>query len=489
MPSVQVSCLLIEKIFEHARREPDKTAIYYHGQTMTYGQFAACIAHAYELFRGQDLRPGSTAVLVDVTSRPDAWALGIALRSLGLATASVRNPETFDEVGISNVGCVITTLADPALWANAGFRTIRIPQHYYLNNIPKFVPGTPKLSGPEGRHILLTSGTTGISKKVAIDATALEEVVRRRIEVCGISHRSIVNIFGCALWTGMGYYLPCCVWSAGGSMVFHQGSEAYKSLLIDGTTHAFMTPIDLTTLIHEPADRLRRNEAMGVYVTGGPITRALASAARDLLTPNLFTYVASTEVGPWTLTRVEGPDDLRSHVIEPSVEVQVVDDNDVPVPAGQVGAVRIRTLPGVNGYVDDEAASRAFFRAGYFYPGDLGLFRADGRLELRGRINNVINILGEKKPVEQLEQLLQDRLSVDGVCLLSRNEGEHEVVYVLIQSRRRISQDELAACIYSCLPPNARVVAHYVADLPRNDLGKINRAALAGWAPSSAVTA
>ena len=428
-------------------------------------------------------------MLVDVTSRPDAWAMGIALRGLGLTTASVRNPETFDEISFSNVGCVITTLADPGLWATAEFKTIRIPQHYYLNNIPGGMAVQPSPSMQEGKHILLTSGTTGMSKKVAIDAAALEDVIRRRIEVCGISSRSVVNIFGCALWTGMGYYLPCCVWSVGGSMIFHQGAEAYRSLLIDGITHAFMTPVDLTTLVREPPERLRLNEALGVYVTGGPVTRALASAARELIAPNLFTYIASTEVGPWTLTRVENPDDLRSHMIEPSVEVQVVDERDVPVLASQVGAVRIRVLPTANGYVDDEAASRTFFRGGYFYPGDLGVFRADGRLELRGRINNVINILGEKKPVEILEQVLQDRLSVDGVCVLSRNEGEYDVIHILIQSRRRIAQDELAAAIYSCVPSGIRVAAHYVAELPRNEMGKINRAALANWNPPSLVNA
>src|SRR5271169_558058 len=68
--------------------------------------------------------------------------------------------------------------------------------------------------------------------------------------------------------------------------------------------------------------------------------------------------------------------------------------------------------------LDDEVATRAFFYDGYFYPGDLGMFGHDGRLSLRGRASDVINVLGDKIATDPIERALQDRLGAEGVCIL-----------------------------------------------------------------------
>jgi acyl-CoA synthetase (AMP-forming)/AMP-acid ligase II len=144
-----------------------------------------------------------------------------------------------------------------------------------------------------------------------------------------------------------------------------------------------------------------------------------------------------------------------------------------------MGTVRIRTADMVRRYLDDEDASRAVFRHGYFYSGDLGTFLPDGRLALNGRVNNVINLLGNKVAAEPIEMALQESLAVDGVCVLSmRSEGPDEEFHVVIESSRPIGKAELASSISSQLRgvPYARV--HFLPALPRNDMGKIDRAAL-----------
>ena len=86
-----------------------------------------------------------------------------------------------------------------------------------------------------------------------------------------------------------------------------------------------------------------------------------------------------------TLTPVDTPDGLRWHKIADGVEMQVVDDHDHPLSTGQVGRVRVKSLGAATSYLDDEAATAAFFRDGYFYPGDLALWREDGRRHSRER--------------------------------------------------------------------------------------------------------
>jgi acyl-CoA synthetase (AMP-forming)/AMP-acid ligase II len=119
------------------------------------------------------------------------------------------------------------------------------------------------------------------------------------------------------------------------------------------------------------------------------------------------------------ITPIEQADDLLWYRIDPSREVQVVDESGEVLPPGQEGLVRMRIDDGLDGDLDDPIATHEFFRDGYFYPGDFGEFGQDGRLALRGRMSDVVNVLGFKIATGAIEQALQDRLQAEGVCILS----------------------------------------------------------------------
>jgi acyl-coenzyme A synthetase/AMP-(fatty) acid ligase len=143
--------------------------------------------------------------------------------------------------------------------------------------------------------------------------------------------------------------------------------------------------------------------------------------------------------------------------------------------------VRIRIIDGLSGYLDDEVATRAFFRDGYFYPGDLGMFGNDGRLSLRGRASDVVNVLGDKIATDPIERALQDRFGAEGVCILSiESKDAAEEMHVVIQANRRIEPAEIEAAKNTELRVIKRVPLRivFIDQLPRNDMGKIERLAL-----------
>jgi len=216
---------------------------------------------------------------------------------------------------------------------------------------------------------------------------------------------------------------------------------------------------------------------MRLCVTAGALSQTLADEARARLTRRVYTHYGSTEAPVATMTRIEGPEDLRWHRVVPSREIQVVDEENRVLPAGQVGLVRIRLLDGVRQtYLHDEAASRAFFRDGYFYPGDLGIFRSDGRLALHGRVTDVVNILGSKVATGLIEEALQHQLQVSGVCVFSvQNETAEEEIHVAIETAQPIDQTRLAAALGSELQGVPIAHVHFIDALPRNDMGKIQR--------------
>jgi hypothetical protein len=168
--------VVIEKIFEHARDRPEKVAIYDGGRKISYAELAFWIAHVHGFLGRQDLRAGCTAVL-SADRLLDSWIFTIALHHRGVNTIAPESLDRLEDLRIPDIGCVIATVSDsPREIAATGsrYRLIQLPldQSY----LPKFggdVPQLPPISSPAGGHTVLTSGTTGSSKKVPIGEPCL----------------------------------------------------------------------------------------------------------------------------------------------------------------------------------------------------------------------------------------------------------------------------------------------------------------------------
>jgi acyl-coenzyme A synthetase/AMP-(fatty) acid ligase len=70
------------------------------------------------------------------------------------------------------------------------------------------------------------------------------------------------------------------------------------------------------------------------------------------------------------------------------------------------------------------------FRDGCFYPGDLAVRRADGRIRVLGRTADVLNAGGQKIPAGPIELEIQRMLNVSEVCLFAglNAQGQEELV-------------------------------------------------------------
>ena len=477
--------MAISKIFEQARQTPGKTAIVYNGVSSSYAHFARCIEVSRQYFAQQDLAVDSVAV-IDVQSLLDAWILGLALRSLGLTTFAVWDAEDLGKLCVRNIGCVVTAAAEnrPAPGrpsADFPWRLIRVPSDLRLAAMQGAVPEVPETTAHPGGHIMVTSGTTGAYKKVVRDASMEALAIPLHAEINGISDRSVVYVANFALWTAGGYRWPLITWSMGGTVVIHQEPDLHSPLARHDLTHIFTTPAKLTTLLDASNGTLRRNDATRLLVTGGTLSQAMLAAAKRVLTRQVYSVFASTEALTMAVTPLERPDDLLWHRIHPSREVQVVDEAGKVLGPGREGLVRVRIIDGLSGYLDDEVATRTFFRDGYFYPGDMGIFGHDGRLSLRGRASDVINVLGDKIATDPIERALQDRLGAEGVCIVSiENTTGDDEIHVVIQSSRPIEPAKIEAAGNAELGPIKRVPVRvvFIEKFPRNEMGKIERLVL-----------
>jgi acyl-coenzyme A synthetase/AMP-(fatty) acid ligase len=470
----------VAKIFEQARQTPGKIAAVSSGVSWSYGDFARFIAACRQHFARQGL-PVDSVAIIDVDNLLEAWVFGLALRSLGLTTFATKDAQEIPTLGLRNISCVVTAEAEHrAVPGSSAFpwRVIRVPADLKPTAMPGPVPSVPEMPARPGGHILMTSGTTGAQKMVLRDAAMEALAIELHAEINGISDQSIVYVANFGLWTAGGYRWPLITWSMGGTVVFHQDADLHSPLARHDMTHIFTTPATLSALLAASRGALRRNDATRLLITGGAASRAMVAAAKQFLTHRVYSVLASTEALTLGVTLLEQPDDLLWHRIHPSREVQVVDEASAVLGPWQEGFVRVRIIDGLTGYLDDEVATRTFFHDGYFYPGDLGMFGDDGRLSLRGRASDVINVLGDKIATDPIERALQDRLGAEGVCILPvPNAQGDEEIHVVIQCSRRLRQAELEAAkkaeLAAIRPAPMRIV--FIDKLPRNEMGKIKR--------------
>jgi len=471
--------VVIARIFQQAHQTPDKTAAVYNGVTCSYARFAQRVEACRRYLARQELRPRSVAV-IDIPHRLDAWIVGFALRDLGHTTLAVPDAETLDALRLRDVGCVVRTADDerPPSNSSSSPRSIRVPAATHDAADGVAVPAYREAAAPAGGHIMMTSGTTGVYKMVVRDAAMEARALPLHARINEISGQSIVYIANFGLWTAGGYRWPLITWSEGGTVIMHAQPDVHAPLVRHDMTHIFATPGTLAHLLRAPAGALRRNDSTQLMVTGGALPLSLLENARRRVTRRVYAVLASTEALTVAVTPLVGPDDLIWHRIHPSREVQVVDEAGNVLAPGSEGSVRIRIIDGLAGYRDDDAATRMFFRDGYFHPGDIGVLGDDGRLSLRGRASDVINILGDKIATGTIEQVLQDELGATGVCILSiGNAGTADEIYIVIEVRRPLQPEVVKSAANAALGVLKRVPVHalLVERLPRNATGKIDR--------------
>ncbi|MEP7063350.1 MAG: class I adenylate-forming enzyme family protein [Betaproteobacteria bacterium] len=476
--------MVISAIIQQARQTPGKTAVVYNGVICSFTDFARRIDVAREYFAQWHL-PRESVAVIDVENLADGWVFLLALRGLGVTTLAVREAEDIGKSGIRNIGCVVTSSAEqrtlPSRLGVDVARVIRVPGSIGCADTQPAVLEIHDRTAHPGSHIMMTSGTTGAYKKILRDASVEAMAIPLHAEINAISVESVVYIANFGPWTAGGYRWPLITWSMGGTVIIHDQPDMHAPLLQHDVTHIFATPGTLGVLLGASNGALRRNDATRLLVTGGAMSQAMLAAAKRGVTRQVFSVLASTEALTLAVTPLDSPDDLHWHRIHPSREVQVVDEADNVLGRGREGLVRVRIIDGLAGYLDDEPATRAYFRDGYFYPGDIGLFGVDGRLSLRGRASDVINVLGDKIAVGPIEQALQDRLGAQGVCVLSMTtmDAGDEIV-VVIQPHRPLEPAAIQVAVNAELGMVKRIPvrAVVIAKLPRNEMGKIERLVL-----------
>lgn len=480
---------VLEQIHESAATSPRKLALVFNGAPLSYGTFWRFIEGCRRSLQPHLSAQGIAVVWVD--SLLECWILDLALRSLGLDVACIKSRDQIDLFDGLDVACLITLESETGKDVGTAYNR----RHLVLSapskqSVPVDAP-LPPLSEDlgTGGHIKLTSGTTGRNKMVMTTWGATREPIeQRRVRYAQLGDRivqpsdqSVVNVFNMGLWTGGGYNWPIFIWSLGGAVVIEQTDDLHRSFDWPGITHTLITPRYLSGLISLPDDAFPFRPEMQLIVVSGAVSPTLWREAKKRLSAKILIKLSSTEIGAWARSLVETETDLRWYQVYATRRVEVVNETDVALGAGQLGRVRVALQENdANGYLGDPESTADVFAGGWFYPGDLGVLDGEGRLALYGRGSDIVSLNGEKYPAEPWERAIQEKLGCEAVCVLSGNwRTDADRLHVFIETHRLIAVPNLADALRASLPGIGRIQAHIVDALPRTDTGKVKRMILA----------
>lgn len=100
-----------------------------------------------------------------------------------------------------------------------------------------------------------------------------------------------------------------------------------------------------------------------------------------------------------------------------NVETSVVDDDDQPLPPGEVGEIVHRSPHAMLGYWNDPEKTAEVFRNGWFHSGDLGVMDADGYLAVVDRKKDMIKTGGENVASREVEEVIFEHPAVAEVAV------------------------------------------------------------------------
>ncbi|MBP8291250.1 MAG: AMP-binding protein [Caldilineaceae bacterium] len=168
----------------------------------------------------------------------------------------------------------------------------------------------------------------------------------------------------------------------------------------------------------------------------------------------------------------------------PGVEVRIVaPETGTPLRDDLIGEVEVRGANVFKGYWrQPEKTAAAFTADGWFRTGDLGMCAADGYYTLKGRSKDLIISGGYNVYPPEVELVLADHPAVAASAVIGCPDaewGECVVAVVVPAAGAVVSEQEIVDhCRAHLVHYKAPRTVVFVADLPRNAMGKVQKADL-----------
>ncbi|MDL9936455.1 acyl-CoA synthetase [Gordonia sp. ABSL1-1] len=489
-----------------ARRVGDKVALINGDRTLTFAEFDAAVNRCANALSGLGLRKGDRLALVSHNNWQYAVLnfatarLGVILVPVNFGLGPTEIAYILDHSGAKVVVAedALTPTVAEAVAASAGAATVRAYLPMSGTDVPAdwrnadewMLTGdatepTVLVADDDPLRLMYTSGTESRPKGVLLSSKSLISQYVSCIVDGGMSADDIeihsLPLFHCAQ---LDCFLSVDVYLGATSIILPGPDPVTVLATIEkhGVTKLFCPPTVWISLLRHPDFDTRDLSTLrkGYYGASAMPVEVLHEMSRRLPDVSLWNFYGQTEMSP--LATILGPDEQIERAGSAgraalNVETIVVDDDNNPVPTGEVGEIVHRSPHACLGYYNDEEKTAAAFADGWFHSGDLGIIDADGYLSVVDRKKDMIKTGGENVASREVEEAIY---RLDGVAEVAVFGVPHpkwiEAVTAVIVPKVdvELTEEQVETHLAGILAGYKRPKYVVFADaLPKNPSGKI----------------
>lgn len=490
---------LSDLIARNAAFTPDKVALRFEGEALTYAQFDARVAQTARALKSECGVTRGDRVAILSLNRPDYLVLLYACARLG----AMLVPLNF-RLAVAEQMFILADAAVKVLCVEQAFADVIAPLRETLPEAKivglDFAPGDglafdallARGSG-DGRNphvelsspllIVYTSGTTGRPKGAVLRQEALfwNGVMSQHMH--GLtSDDHVLTVLPFFHVGGLNIQTTPAL-HHGATVTIHARFAPDTTLAAfasDRPTLTVLVPATILAVTSHPAWATTDLSSLKAISTGSQIVpQDLIDRITARGVPVLQVY-GSTETCPIAVyTRIGGEVSRNGSTGLPGLwcEARVIDDDGNELPPGSAGEIVVRGPNVFFEYWGNADATREALHDGWFRTGDIAMRDADGHFFVQDRKKNMIISGGENIYAAEIERVLLEHPDVADCGVVGRPDpkwDEVPVAYVICREGAAPRADVLTAHVQTQLArfkvPRDFI---FVTELPRTALGKV----------------
>ncbi len=164
-------------------------------------------------------------------------------------------------------------------------------------------------------------------------------------------------------------------------------------------------------------------------------------------------------------------------------EMNVFDENDNEVAAGELGEIVLRGPNIFKGYFKDSAATQLAFTSGWFHTGDIGYRDIDGYYYIADRKSDMIIRGGENIYPREIDDLLYAHAAVAAAAVIGVPDdiyGDEVVAFVILKDGAAATESDLIEhCRQYLADYKCPKLVYFISDIPKGPTGKLLKRELA----------
>jgi fatty-acyl-CoA synthase len=491
---------LSDLIDRNAAFTPDRLALRFAAQDLSYAAFAARIAAvARGLQSGCGVRRGDRVALL-AANHPDYLVLLFACARLGAMLVPLNW-----RLAVPELAFVLTDATPSVLFAGAEFAdamaalAAQFP-HIAMLPLETGVAALADCADGDGRSpqvgwespllIVYTSGTTGRPKGAVLTHAALQaNAVMSHHMHAMTSADHVLTVLPFFHVGGLNIQTtPALLCGASVSIHARFAADAtLEALARERPTLTVLVPATIQAVMSHPGFGGADLSCLRAVATGSQIVpQHLVDALEARGVPVLQVYGATETCPVAVYTRLGGDRSRPGSTGLPGLlcEARVVDDAGAELPPGAAGEVAVRGPNVLREYWGNAAATAEALHDGWYRTGDIGTRDADGYFFIHDRKKNMIVSGGENIYPAEIERVLATHPAVAEAAVVGRPDPrwqEVPVAFVLLRDGAVADAAALRAFVSAQLArfkvPRDFV---FVDALPRTALGKVQHFMLRG---------